>query len=78
MNAFQSNNPIKTRVHERGKHWFQIDCSLFDFHKLCISRKTGLQKMEDCALLGRIMQRKANQNALRRAVFPNGQGTCIV
>lgn len=54
MNAFQSNNPIKTRVHGHGKHWFQIDCSLFDFHKLCISCKTALQKMKDCALLGQI------------------------
>lgn len=70
MNAFQSNNPIKTRVHRHGKHWFQIDCSLFDFHKLCISCKTALQKMKDCALLGQITQRRARQDALRRVIFP--------
>lgn len=70
MNAFQSNNPIKTRVHRHGKHWFQIDCSLFDFHKLCISCKTALQKMKDCALLGQITQRRARRDALRRVIFP--------
>lgn len=70
MNAFQSNNLIKTRVHRHGKHWFQIDCSLFDFHKLCISCKTALQKMKDCALLGQITKRRARQDALRRVIFP--------